>query len=181
MVQASRPRKRQGFACTRREDRHHAHQAIWPMSGYAGRSEETTGVHDPLSLRVTVLKNGDTAAGPGLGRPHWLLRGRRGLPAGDLPGSACSRRALLAGIRRPAAPRRPSARTDSPTMSSTQRTYGRNAWKRWARRSRDMGPVQIGVGRGHSPVGINRRERTPDNRIKPGAIRTGRRTRKCWY
>ena len=30
------------------------------MSGYAGRKEESTGVHDPLSLRVTVFENGDT-------------------------------------------------------------------------------------------------------------------------
>ena len=29
------------------------------MSGYASRKEESTGVHDPLSLRVTVFENGD--------------------------------------------------------------------------------------------------------------------------
>ena len=140
------------------------------MSGYAGRKEESTGVHDPLSLRVTVFENGDT---------------RLVLVSADLIGfygageafrqAICERYGLqpselfLAGIHTHSGP--------TPTLSEdgfannveyTKEPAGANAWKRWARPSERCARCRLAIGRGYSPVGVNRRERTPDNRHQAG-------------
>ena len=152
----------------RREGRHHARQA-GAMSGYAGRKEESTGVHDPLSLRVTVFENGNQRlvlisadligfyeAGDAFRR---AICERHGLQPSEL---------FLAGVHTHSGP--------TPTLSedgfANNVEYTRNLQEECVEAVGQaigvLRPVQIGVGRGHSPVGVNRRERMPDNRIRLG-------------
>ncbi len=140
------------------------------MSGYAGRKEESTGVHDPLYARIVAFQSGDE---------------RLVLVSTDLIGyydtyepirdAICQQyqlkpgEILLTGTHTHSAP--------TPTLSADGHPnnveYTRNLQAKLldgvGRALEAMGPVEMGIGRGHSPVGSNRREKQPD-----GSIRLGR-------
>ncbi len=140
------------------------------MSGYAGRKEESTGVHDPLYARIVAFQSGER---------------RLVLVSTDLIGyydtyepirdAICQQyqlkpgEILLTGTHTHSAP--------TPTLSADGHPnnveYTGNLQAKLldgvGRALEAMGPVEMGVGRGHSPVGSNRREKQPD-----GSIRLGR-------
>ena len=153
------------------------------MSGYAGRKEESTGVHDPLSLRVTVFEDGDT---------------RLVLVSADLIGfygageafrqAICERYGLqpselfLAGIHTHSGP--------TPTLSEdgfannveyTKEPAGEMLWRRSARPSEHCALCRS------ASVAATARWASIDASGRPtiesswAAIRTGRRTRKYWF
>ena len=139
------------------------------MSGYSGRKAESTGVHDRLSARITAFESG----------------GRRlVLVSTDLIGfydtyepirdAICERyqlkpgEILLTGTHTHSGP--------SPTLSAdgypnnveyTQNLKGK-LLEGVGRAIEATSPVEMGIGRGYSPVGVNRRERQPDGSIKLG-------------
>jgi hypothetical protein len=139
------------------------------MSGYGARKELSTGVHDPLAARITALESGGK---------------RLVLVSADLIGfygtyesirdAICQRSNLqvselfLCGTHTHSAP--------TPTLSEDAHPnnvqYTRNLQVKLCdavdRAIQDIGPVQIGTGRGHSPVGVNRREKQPDGSIHLG-------------
>lgn len=139
------------------------------MSGYAGRKAESTGVHDPLSLRVTAFQQGNarlvlvSADLIGFYRAGDSFREvicqRHGLQPSEL---------FLAGTHSHAAP--------TPTLDEDGFANNVEYTKNLRETCVDavgkalgaLRPVQIGVGRGHSPVGVNRRERTAEGRIRLG-------------
>ena len=139
------------------------------MSGYAGRKAESTGVHDPLSARIVALESG----------------GRRlVLVSTDLIGfydtyepirdAICERyrlkpgEILLAGTHTHSGPTPTLDEDGHPNNVEYTRNLKARLLEGVGRALETMGPIEMGIGRGHSPVGVNRREKQPDGSIKLG-------------
>lgn len=140
------------------------------MSGYAGRKERSEGVHDPLSARAVVLESG--------GRRLVLISADT---IGFYDGTAEAFRGAL-GERFKLQPSEIflcGTHTHSgptPTLSADKDPnnleYTRNLQDKLldvvGQAIAHLAPVQIGMGRGSSPVGCNRREKTPEGTVKLG-------------
>lgn len=140
------------------------------MSGYAGRKELSTGVHDPLSARIVALESGDA---------------RLVLVSTDLIGyyqtyepirdAICDRYELkpselfLSGTHTHSGPTPtfdPDVHPNNVAYTERLKAQLLDAIGQALQNTR---PVTWGVDRGFSPVGCNRRELQPD-----GSIRLGR-------
>lgn len=140
------------------------------MSGYASRNELSTGVHDPLSARIVALESG----GRRLVLVSTDLIGFYGAyePIRD---AICERFDLKPGQLFLSSTHTHSG--PAPTLgddghpNNVEYTQGLKTKLLEAinRAIDSLGPVHMGVGRGYSPVGSNRREKQPD-----GSIRLGR-------
>ncbi len=145
------------------------------MSGYGGRKDLSTGVHDPLYARVVVFESGGE---------------RLVLVSTDLIGfyhtyepirdAICERFDLepsslfLSSIHTHSGPT-PALSKEGPfggEVHPNNVAYTQGLKTKLLevidQAFRNKGPVQMGRGRGYSPVGSNRREKQPDGSIKLG-------------
>ncbi len=139
------------------------------MSGYAGRKGESSGVHDPLYTRITAFESG----------------GRRlVLVSTDLIGyydtyepirdALCNRyqlkpsEILLTGTHTHSGPTPTLSAGGNPNNVEYTKKLQAKLLEGVGRALEAMGPVRMGMGRGYSPVGANRREKQPDGSIKLG-------------
>jgi len=146
------------------------------LSGYAGRKDLSQGVHDPLSARVLAFEQNGK---------------RLVLVSTDLIGfynqTSAIRKAILTACRlEPSELFLTAIHTHSgptPTLDDSKGhannvEYTKTLETQLADMVREamqnMVPVQIGVGSGSSPVGVNRREPLPDSATKPNKVRLGR-------
>ena len=139
------------------------------LSGYGGRTEPSTGVHDPLSARIVAFQSGTQ---------------RLVLVSTDLIGyydtyepirdAICERFSLKPGEIFLSAIHTHSG----PTPTLEPDGYANNVEYTQVLKTRlleavgqalqEIEPVQMGVGRGFSPVGCNRREKQSDGSVKLG-------------
>lgn len=139
------------------------------MSGYAGRKEVSTGVHDPLYARVVAFESG----GKRLVLVSTDLIGfyRTFEPIRD---AICDRfdlkpsEVVLSSIHTHSGPTPTLSEEGYPNNLEYTRDLKANLVKAIGQALKNCGPVQMGVGRGHSPVGSNRREKQSDDSIKLG-------------
>jgi len=146
------------------------------MAGYAGRTNLSTGVHDPLSARAVAFEEG----GKRLVLVSSDIIGYKGEMAEHMRGAilnACKLRPeelVLTAIHTHAAP--------TPSLEP-EKTHPNNAEYTKLLRGRlikvvqealaGLKPARVGVGVGASPVGINRREPVTDSKGQK-QIRLGR-------
>lgn len=139
------------------------------MAGYAGRTALSTGIHDRLYARVTAFQSG---------------KKRLVLVSTDLIGFYEADESFRAAIRerfdlQPGELFLSSIHTHSgPTPMLENREHPNNV--EYTRKLKatlldaitqafdKMGPVWMGAGRGHSPVGSNRREKRPNGEVVLG-------------
>lgn len=146
------------------------------MSGYAGRTGLSQGVHDPLSARAIALEQdgkrlvlvstdliGFYQAGPGIRKA--ILTACR-LESSEL---------FLAAIHTHSAP--------TPTLDREKGHANNVEYTQWLEKQLvevvrealgNIVPVKLGFGSGSSPVGVNRREPVPDAANKPDKVKLGR-------
>jgi hypothetical protein len=140
------------------------------MSGYAGRKKLSTGVHDPLWARVVAFESGDR---------------RLVLVSTDLIGfygtyepirdAICDRFGLkpcevfLSGTHTHSGPTPTLSEDGHPNNLQYTRTLKAKMLDVIDEALTTIQPIQMGVGRGYSPVGSNRREKQAD-----GSVRLGR-------
>jgi hypothetical protein len=140
------------------------------MSGYAGRTNLSTGVHDPLSARAVAFEHNGK---------------RLVLVSSDIIGyyktvdhmrsailDACKLKPeelVLTAIHTHAAPT-PSLEPEKthPNNVEYTKTLCAQLIKAVSEALAGLKPARVGVGIGASPVGVNRRERMPDNTIRLG-------------
>ena len=140
------------------------------MSGYAGRKGLSTGVHDPLYARVVAFES----AGRRLVLVSADLIGfyRTCEPIRD---AICDRFDLkpceifLSGTHTHSGPTPTLSEDGHPNNLEYTRSLKAKLLEAIGQAIEKTGPVEMGAGRGHSPVGSNRREKQPD-----GSIRLGR-------
>ena len=140
------------------------------MSGYAGRKDVSTGVHDPLYARAVVLGSGGK---------------RLVLVSTDLIGfyqtyqpirdAICDRFELkpselfLSGIHTHSAPTPTLNEDGHPNNREYTLELKAKLLQAIGQAIENVGPARTGTGRGYSPVGSNRREEQAD-----GSVRLGR-------
>lgn len=146
------------------------------MSGYAGRTGLSQGVHDPLSARAIALEQdgkrlvlvstdliGFYQAGPVI-RNAILTECR--LESSEL---------FLAAIHTHSAP--------TPTLDPEKGPASNVEYTQWLEKQMidmvrealgNMAPAQLGFGSGSSPVGVNRREPVAAAANKPDKVKLGR-------
>lgn len=146
------------------------------MSGYAGRTGLSQGVHDPLSARAVALEQdgkrlvlvsadliGFYQAGPGI--RNAIMTACR-LEPSEL---------FLTAIHTHSAP--------TPTLEGDKGHANNVEYTRWLETQLvdmvrealgNMVPVKLGFGSGSSPVGVNRREPVPNTANKPDKVKLGR-------
>ncbi len=140
------------------------------MSGYAGRKGLSTGVHDPLCARVVAFESGTK---------------RLVLVSTDLIGfyrtyepireAICDRFDLkpseifLTGTHTHSGPTPTLSEDGHPNNLEYTQSLKAKLLEAIGQAIEKMSPVEMGAGRGYSPVGANRRERQPD-----GSVRLGR-------
>jgi neutral ceramidase len=140
------------------------------MSGYAGRKGLSTGVHDPLYARVVAFESGTK---------------RLVLVSADLIGfyrtyepireAICDRFNLkpceifLAGTHTHSGPTPTLNEDGHPNNLEYTQSLKAKLLEAIGQAIEKMSPVEMGAGRGYSPVGSNRREKQPD-----GSVRLGR-------
>jgi hypothetical protein len=145
------------------------------MSGYGGRTNLSTGVHDPLSARAVAFEHDGK---------------RLVLVSSDIIGyyktvdhmrgailDACKLKPeelALTAIHTHAAPT-PSLEPEKthPNNVEYTKTLCAQLIKLVSEALAGLKPARVGVGIGASPVGINRRERMPDNTIRLGRNPSG--------
>lgn len=140
------------------------------MSGYAGRKELSTGVHDPLYARIVVFESGTQ---------------RLVLVSTDLIGfystyepirdAICDRFDLepcelfLSSTHTHSGPTPTLSENGHPNNLEYTQNLKAKLLEAVGKAIEEIRPVRMGTGRGYSPVGSNRREVRPD-----GSIRLGR-------
>ena len=140
------------------------------MSGYSGRKGLSTGVHDPLYARVVVFESGTR---------------RLVLVSTDLIGfyqtyepirdAICDRFDLkpceifLSGTHTHSGPTPTLSEDGHPNNLEYTQSLKAKLLEAIGQAIEKTSPVEMGAGRGYSPVGSNRRERQPD-----GSVRLGR-------
>ncbi len=140
------------------------------MSGYAGRKALSTGVHDRLYARIVAFESGTK---------------RLVLVSADLIGfyqtyepirdAICDRFDLkpceifLSATHTHSGPTPTLSEDGHPNNLEYTRSLKAKLLEAIGQAIEKTGPVQMGAGRGYSPVGSNRRERQPD-----GSVRLGR-------
>lgn len=140
------------------------------LAGYAARNELSAGVHDRLYARVVAFEQGDqrlvlvSVDFIGFYRTYEPMRDaiceRFGLQPSEI---------FLCGTHTHSGPT-PTLQDDvHPHNLQYTRTLQEKLVAAVEQALAQTNPVHLGVGRGHSPVGANRRERQPD-----GSIRLGR-------
>ncbi len=139
------------------------------LSGYGSRKELSTGVHDPLSARIVAFQSGDqrlvlvSTDLIGFYSTYEPIRDaiceRFGLKASEI---------FLSSIHSHSAPT-PTLDPDG-HANNVEYTQGLKAklLEAVGLALQKVEPVEMGVGRGYSPVGCNRREKQPDGSIKLG-------------
>ncbi len=138
--------------------------AALPMSGYGGRDDGHTGIHDSLYYRVIVVDDGVTQGAIiveesiGITDQWWEEISRRiesetGIPRDNV---------LLAGTHTHAAPT-PIHRLDDPSenMVAYSRDLSEKVVQAVQLAKSSLSPARMGVGRGHANININRVARTP--------------------
>lgn len=140
------------------------------MSGYAGRKQLSEGVHDPLSARVVAFQSG----------PAKLVLVSTDLigfydtyePIRDAICEQCNLQPdqlFLSGIHTHSGP----TPTFSPSAHPNNQEYTEQLKVKLVdavgQALSNTSPVRLGIGRGYSPVGVNRREKQAS-----GSIRLGR-------
>lgn len=146
------------------------------MSGYAGRTGLSQGVHDPLSARAVALEQD----GKRLVLVSTDLIGfyQAGAPIRNAILTACRlepSELFLTAIHTHSAP--------TPTLDSEKGHANNVEYTQWLEKQLvdmvrealgNMVPVQLGFGSGSSPVGVNRREPAPGAAGKPDKVKLGR-------
>jgi len=139
------------------------------MSGYASRKDLSTGVHDRLYARIVTFESNSQ---------------RLVLVSTDLIGfystyepirdAICERfnlkpqEVFLSSTHTHAGPTPTLDANGHPNNLEYTQKLKTTLIEAIAQALEKIQPVQIGVGRGHSPVGCNRREKRPDGSIKLG-------------
>jgi len=140
------------------------------MSGYSGRKELSTGVHDPLYARIVAFESGTR-------RLVFVSTDLIGFyeTYGPICDAICARfhlkpsEVFLSSTHTHSGPT-PTLSVDAhPNNLEYTQSLQAKLLEAIGQALRSIGPVQIGTGRGYSPVGSNRRERQPD-----GSVRLGR-------
>jgi hypothetical protein len=148
------------------------------LAGYGSRTALSTGVHDPLFVRATVLESGPDrlvlVATDTLGFYDGTYELYQKKIADEL--GIEDEKLFLTAIHTHAAPK-PTWKSAGGVESSNSR-YTLWLGDRIVEAVRlaldDLKPARLGLGRGASPVGVNRRETTPDGGVtlgrNPGGI-----------
>jgi hypothetical protein len=139
------------------------------MSGYAGRKELSTGIHDRLYARVVAFESGGQ---------------RLVLVSSDLIGfyqtyepirdAICAQFGLqpaelfLSSTHTHSGPTPTLEEDGHPHNVEYTRSLKTKLLEAIGQALERTGPVQMGIGRGYSPVGSNRREKQPDGSVKLG-------------
>lgn len=139
------------------------------MSGYRGRKDPSAGVHDPLYARIVAFRHGSE---------------RLVLVSTDLIGFYSTYEPICGAIcqrfdLKPQEIFLSSTHTHSgPTPTLDEDGYPNNLeYTRHLKNTllsaigqalQELQPVQMGIARGYSPVGCNRREKQPDGTVKLG-------------
>jgi hypothetical protein len=142
------------------------------LAGYAARKDLSTGVHDRLSARAVVFARDDEKivllSTDGIGFYDGTFEFVRDSLIQEL--KVDPKGLFLSAIHTHSAPR---VGLDATKRHPNNVAYTRDLRSKIVACIQDafanLRPVEIGVAVGHSPVGVNRRERQPD-----GSIRLGR-------
>jgi hypothetical protein len=135
------------------------------LAGYAARNHPSTGVHDPISLRALYLRNprgeeGVLVSADILWFGSWLPVRIRELVGEDL-GIPRERLALF-GVHTHSAP---GAREETAAYQEWLNSVAGRALAAIALAKCNARPARLGIARGESRIGINRREKTADGKI----------------
>ncbi len=139
------------------------------MSGYSGRKELSTGVHDPLYARIVAFES----AGKRLVLVSTDLIGFYGTyePIRD---AICDQFDLkpceifLSGTHTHSGPTPTLSEDGHPNNVEYTRSLKAMLLDATGQAIKNIAPVHMGAGRGHSPVGSNRREKQADGSVKLG-------------
>ena len=148
------------------------------LAGYGSRTALSTGVHDPLFVRATVLESGPDrlvlVATDTLGFYDGTYELYQKKISDEL--GIEGEQLFLTAIHTHAAPK-PTWKSSGGVESSNSRYtvwLGDRIVEAIRMALKDLKPARLGLGRGASPVGVNRRETTPDGSVtlgrNPGGI-----------
>jgi len=139
------------------------------LAGYASRTAPSTGVHDALYVRASVFENGSNrlvmVATDTLGFYDGTYDLYRQRLADEL--GIDDQQLFLAAIHTHSAPR-PTWKSAGNTDSANRRYtvwLGDRIIEAVRLAQADLKPVRLGLGRGSSPVGVNRRETTSAGKV----------------
>lgn len=140
------------------------------MAGYGSRKDLSTGVHDPLYARVVVLQSEKkrlvlvSVDFIGFYKTYEPIRDAI-CAQFDLQPSQL----FLSGTHTHSGPTPSLTNDPHPNNLEFTASFEAKLLTAVGQAIENMGPVQMGIGRGYSPVGANRRAKQPD-----GSIRLGR-------